>query len=168
MKTLLTILFIIFLSSPTSPLTAVYDEEKGEEIPTLSYGKKFRRLLGNLGKETAHWAGNHKKTVAFSTLTLFALATMYHTLIMSDESLFNYSPIDPCTFNNDGIFDIHACAHYLESSVNTSTLNLFLASAQEKFADAWENVPDSETLKNSLLQVWEALQSHHCHIHDEL
>lgn len=167
MKKIMMFLIIILLNIP-APLTAVYDEERGEEIPTLSCSQKLLRLLSNLGKETARWAGNHKKSVAFSTFILTALLTTYYTLGLGDESILSSSPLGPCSFNSDGIFDLHACMHHLESSVDTSSLDLFLASAQEKLADAWKNVPDTETLKNSLTQVWEALQSHHCHIHDEL
>lgn len=167
MKKFLIPLFIIFLNLPT-PLPAVYDVERGEKIQTLSYGKKFFRLLNNLGKETTDWASNHKKGIALSTLSLFSLATMYYTFVLGDGSLLETSPIDPCVFNSDGIFDIHACAHYLESQVDTSTLNLFLASAQEKFVDVWENVSDPERLQETLVQIWEALQSHYCHVHDEL
>lgn len=179
MKKLLMLLFIIFLS-PTAPVFGVYDEESGaelvvdvetgllREIKTLSCSQKFLRLLRNLGGEAAHWVGNHKKTITCSTLTLCALATMYYTFVLGDESLMGTSPVDPCMFNSDGVFDIHACAHYLESSIDTSTLNLFLDGAQKKLVDVWESVSDREMVQTSLIKIWESLQNDHCHVHDEL
>ena len=102
------------------------------------------------------------------TLGASALITMYYFFTLGDASLMETSLSNSCNFDNQGVFDIHACMHYLQSSVDTSSFELFLEDAQGQLADLWEQVPDTEKIYSTLEKIWVALQNDQCHIHDEL
>lgn len=159
MKKYLTLLLIVFMSvSTASP--AYYDEESQQEIKRLSIMQKLTRETKNLLHVAGRWSLNHKKLV-LSGLAFSSLVAMYYA---TGLELF----ADPCTFDESGVFDLHNCMHYLQSSANTLTLEDFLAHTKETMADLWNQVPNQDQVKDVLTTLWEELQGHVCYVHDEL
>ncbi len=158
MKNFLALLATLFLCIPPMNLFAApqktWDEESQTIIRPPSLSEKLFRKI--------------KKHLIFCTLATSALITTYYFFALGDESLPDTSPLNPCGFDAQDIFDIHACMHYMQSSMDTSSFEDFLTDAQEQLASLWKQMPDAETLYPTLEKIWLMLQNDQCHIHDEL
>lgn len=172
MKKFLALFLSLFLCMPTANSFAGPNklcDEESQTVKTLpSFGKKLFNEVKKFIAKPINWASCHKKHLAFCTLGASALIAMYYFFTLGDASLMETSLSNSCNFDNQGVFDIHACMHYLQSNVDTSSFELFLEDAQGQLADLWEQVPDTEKIYSTLEKIWVALQNDQCHIHDEL
>lgn len=172
MKRFLALLLPLFLCIPQTNSFAAPKKLCDEESQTVkalpSFSKKLFNEVKKIVTKPINWASCHKKQLAFCALTASALITTYYLFTLGDASLLETSSLHPCNGNDQGIFDIHACMHYMKSCVDASSLEHFLTDAQEQLADLWEQIPDSEEFYSTLERIWSMLQNDECHIHDEL